>query len=396
MDKNCSYQSLGVSATKEGLHGILEEAGLAEETDQLFAKVNQDIAGDEHYRSFIHCDGAGTKSVIPYLYYRETGSYSLFGGLAQDALVMNLDDAFCIGLPDSLILANAIARNSNLIDDRAIGEIIKSYKALTDQLNKLGVPLQLSGGETADCGDVVRTLVVDAVICGRIKKDRLIYPKRIVPGDVILGLSSTGRATYEQKINSGIGSNGLTLARHCLLKKEYADRYPEVVDPNLDREVIYRGSYSVTDAPSGLGMSVGEALASPTRTYAPLLTSLLKQFRPEDIHGIIHVTGGAQTKVLRFGRGNRYVKNNLFPTPPLFQLIQERGAVSWKEMYQVFNMGHRLELYIPAELAGKVLENCNSFGIECQQIGYVENNTDSEKNKVILETANGHFEYELS
>jgi phosphoribosylformylglycinamidine cyclo-ligase len=391
--KISKYDQLGASASKAGLHKALDKAGLSEDLG-LFAKVNSDIAGNPDYYSFLHADGAGTKSIIAYLIYRETGSTSAFANLAHDALAMNLDDIFCLGIPENLLLSNTIGRNAKLINDDAVSEIISSYKKLTEMLATQGIDIELSGGETADCGDVVRTLMVDAVLAGRIKKQNIIDPKNIVPGDIIVGLSNTGKASYEKTENSSVASNGLTLARHCLLSKDYKEKYPEIVDENIKGNAIaYGGPFKVTDTPEGLGMTIGEALSSPTRTFAPVLAKIY-QALPGQVHGAIHTTGGGLTKVLRFGKGNVYVKNNLFPTPPLYSLIQEHGNVQWREMYQVFNMGHRLELYLDKAHLSSVIEIAKIFNIEAQQIGVVEKST-GQTNKVRVESKNGTFEYTL-
>jgi len=388
------YGALGVSASKSGLHRALDQSGLTP-SGALFAQVSADLAGNSEYYSFVHCDGAGTKTIVPYLHFRETKSRSLFSGLAQDALVMNLDDIYCIGSPEKLLLANTVARNARLIDDETLAVLFDSYRALASTLAAQGILIELAGGETADCGDVVRTLVVDAVLCGRIKKSSIVDAGNIVPGDVIVGLSSTGQAIYENMPNSGIGSNGLTLARHAMLSREYAKDYPEVVDPNLSPDDVYRGPFFTTDRPEGLEMSVGEALASPTRTYAPVIARVLDTLG-SSVHGIIHVTGGGQTKVLRFGRGNIYIKDNLFAPPPVFSLIQRFGHVAWREMYQVFNMGHRMEFYLPEEFAATVFEISSSFGIDARIIGRVErNNEAAASNKVTIECPYGSFDYTL-
>ncbi len=388
-----NYAALGVSASKSGLHKALDEAGIAPAAG-LFAQVAEDLGGSEDYYSFAHCDGAGTKSIIPYLYFKDTGDRSLFAGLAQDALVMNLDDIYCIGQPEKLLLANAIARNSRLIDDQVLTLLFAAYKKLGSTLRACGIPLDITGGETADCPDVVRTLLVDAVLCGRIKKVNLINANNIVPGDLILGFSSTGLASYEEAPNSGISSNGLTLARHAMLCRKYAEDYPEVVDPATDPALAYRGPFRTTDEAPGLGMSVGQALSSPTRTYAPLLVKIFAALGNK-IHGIVHLTGGGQSKVLRFGSNNLYIKDNLFDTPPLFSLIAEHGKVPWKEMYQVFNMGHRLELYLEEKYADEVLKIAASCGIAAKQVGRVEKlpGSSSGANKVLLKTQHGVFEY---
>ncbi len=374
---------------------MLDASGLGDSSG-LFAPVFADVAGDEQFRSFLHCDGAGTKSIVAYLHYRETGDPTIFAGLAQDALVMNLDDVYCIGKPQSLRLANLLARNSILIDDQAIGQIIARYKELNDQLCAMGIPLIMGGGETADCGDVVRTLLVDAVLSGRIATKNLIYASQIRPGDVIIGLSSSGQSSYEQSPNSGIGSNGLTLARHALLSQQYVTEYPECCDPGIDRSIAYQGPYRTTDSVEGLSMSIGEALCSPTRTYAPVLQKIFDE-HPGEIHGVVHLTGGAHTKVLRFGKGNLITKDNLFEIPTLFSLIQKHGQVDWEEMYKVFNMGQRLEIYVPQALGPKIIAAAQSFSIDAQQIGRVEEHPDGPEaaNRVRLESEVGEFEYQL-
>lgn len=389
------YKALGASASKAGLHLTLDRVGMGH-AQPYFCTVQPDLAGSDSHLSFLHCDGAGTKAIVAYLLYRATGDPSAFAGLAQDALVMNLDDIYCLGLPDALLLSNNIARNSKLISDEAVGAIIQRYRELSLLLSPLlGVELSLGGGETADMGDVVRTVVVDAVLTGRIAKSNLINPQRIKPGDVIIGLSNTGQASYEAIHNSSIGSNGLTLARHALLRSSYIDEFPEVVDPGLDRAICYTGPFGVTDSLPDLAMTAGQALCSPTRCYAPVLSAIYRSLG-QDVHGGIHVTGGGLTKVLRFGSGNRYVKNQLFETPPLFKLIQQHGKVAWREMYQVFNMGHRIELYLEKNTISTVVEIAKKFGIEAKQIGVVERNSlDKERNAVVVESAHGVFEYTL-
>lgn len=385
-----AYASLGASATKAGLHKALKDAGVPEQAG-LFAVINQDLAGDQDFASFMHCDGAGTKSIVAYLVYKDSGDIKAFSGLAQDALVMNLDDIFCLGSPQKLILGNIIQRNAHLVPDTAIQVILERYLELTKMLRSFGINIEFSGGETADCGDVVRTLLVDAVLSGRLKRETIINTLKIVPGDLIVGLSNTGCASYEQNENSSIGSNGLTLARHALLSKKYIELFPEVVDPTLPRETVYGGPYLTSDQPEELSMSIGAALLSPTRTYAPVLHEVLQRLS-SNVHGIIHLSGGGQTKPLRFGKNIRYVKENFFPCPPLFALIQRYGKVSWEEMYQVFNMGHRLELYLPESAVQSVLETAASFQIEARVIGRVEASTHS-GNEVLLKTPHGEFLY---
>ena len=387
-----NYAQLGASASKAGLHRVLDATGLAD-TEALFARLLPDLAGDSRFRSFIHCDGAGTKSIIAYLLYRLTGERRHFAGLAADALVMNIDDVYCTGVPESIALANTIARNAKLIDDEVVGTIIASYVALVEELRGFGVPIEITGGETADCGDVVRTLMVDAVVAGRMRADTIVHPSRIAAGDVVVGLSSTGQAINELAPNSGIGSNGLTLARHAMLSSWHAERFPEVVDPALPADLRYRGRFKATDRHPSLSISIGEALLSPTRSYAPLLHGLLPSLGAE-IHGVIHLTGGAHTKVLRFLKGVRVVKDSLFPTPPLFALIQEGGAVPWREMYQVFNMGHRMEIYLAEGHAAAVIDAAAKFGIAAQIVGRVEEAPEGAASVHVV-SAHGTFEYRL-
>lgn len=388
------YDALGVSASKQAVHAALREAGL-KESSGLFANIVDDLSGDPQFASFLHADGAGTKSIVAYLLYKETGDASVFAGLAQDALAMNLDDVFCLGVPSSLVLGNAIARNASIIPGEVISVLVSAYAKLCKQLADFEIPISFSGGETADCGDVVRSLVVDATLGGRIPRKALIDQNRIAPGDVIVGLASTGKANYETEINSGIGSNGLTLARHSLLSKYHCEKYGEVVDPSLAAENTFRGPFKVTDATPGLPLSIGKALLSPTRMFAPVLLKIYQRLGT-NIHGAIHVTGGGLTKVLRFGKGNLVIKNNLFPVPPLFQLIQQHGNVSWREMYQVFNMGHRLELYVGNENVPTIIEIARSFEVEGKVIGFVERNPENaQTNKVRVEGPHGKFDYEL-
>lgn len=369
------YEKLGASASKESLHNALRGAGLSESTN-YFCQLYPDIAGNADYKSFVHCDGAGTKSIVAYLHYKETGDASVFKGIAQDALVMNLDDAFAVGPVEGLLLGNAIARNSKNVGEDALQALFSGYKECVENLAREGVTIQLAGGETADLNDVVNTIVVDATLCGRVKSSKLIDTNRIKPGDAIVGFASYGTATYETTANSGVGSNGLTLARHALLSPSYYGKYPEISSPSI-------GKYFLTDTPDGLNMSVGEALLSPTRSYAPLISKLLGEFGTE-IHGIIHNTGGGLTKVLRFGRGNKYLKTNLLPTPALFSLIKGSLNISSKEMFQVFNMGIRLEAYIPQSAVHKAISLAKNYGIEAQQIGSVEAAGNSDGNEVVI------------
>ncbi len=373
------YATLGASADKDGLHEILDTLG-ALPTDNYFCQLIEDIAGDPAYQSFIHCDGAGTKTIVSYLWYKETGSPDYFARLAQDALVMNLDDVYCLGDVESLVLANAIARNSSHITDSLLSPVIKNYYTLGKTLAAHTIPITISGGETADCGDIVRTLVVDATIFGRIPKSSLITPDAIVPGDVIISFASDGKASYENEPNSGIGSNGLTLARHALLHRSNAERFPEILNPSIESSISYQGPFTVTDTPKELGgMSIGDALSSPTRTYAPILKKLFSSIPKQDLHAIIHLTGGAHGKVLRFlPSGCRVVKESLFTPPPIFSLIQEHGRVSAEEMYRVCNMGGRLEIFCPEVHAKTIIDTASSYNIAAKISGFVESHSEKE------------------
>lgn len=390
------YKSLGASASKSGLHSVLKRTANVH-SGEYFASIVPDIAGRPDYYSFLHCDGAGTKAIVAYLLYRELGNARWFASLAQDALVMNLDDIYCLGKPESLLLSNTIARNSNLIKDDALEAIISRYKTLTEELKNLGIPLSLAGGETADCGDIVRTLVVDAVISGSIAKRDSIRASRITVGDVIIGISSTGQASYESTANSGIASNGLTLARHALIKNDYLKKYPEILDPNINSNLAYRGPFSLSEIVPELSMSIGEALLSPTRTYAPVLAKIYDHLG-EEIHGVIHNTGGGLTKVLRFGSGNAYIKDAVFPCPAIFALIQKHAAVPWREMYEVFNMGQRIEVYLPASSAPRVVDIAKQFNLEAKEIGHVDKSPATDGSNLVRVSAPGigTFEYKLA
>lgn len=389
--KKSAYEALGASAQKEGIHRALDEAGIKNEL-KLFAQISEDIAGDSNYYSFIHCDGAGTKSIVAYLLYKETNDPNVFAGLAQDALVMNLDDIYCIGRPQNLLLANAIARNSKLIGDDIIAVLIKEYNRLGEVLNNLGIPLKISGGETADCGDLIKTILVDSVISGRIHKDNLISTLAIEDDDVIIGIESCGQASYEDKPNSGIASNGLTLARHALLSKENAIKFPEILDSQADKEIAYQGKFNVTSKVETLSTTVGEALISPTRTYSPILDKVYSELNSE-IHAVIHNTGGALTKVKRFGTAKKYVKYELFETPEIFSLIQKTAEIPWREMYEVFNMGHRIEIYCNKKHTNTIIDICKSFNLRAKQIGYVEPLAPKANNEVVIKSQNTEFTY---
>lgn len=365
------YRALGVSSAKED---IIAAASL--QGDGLFpgafCKIIPDLlVGDPSHCMALHADGAGTKSIVAYLMYRETGDPKVFAGLAQDALVMNIDDLLCVGMVGPYAVTNTIGRHRGLIPGEAIEAVIGGYERCAQALAGAGVEISLCGGETADLGDLVRTLVVDAAVVARAPREQIIDGGAIAPGDRIVGLSSTGQATYEERPNSGMGSNGLTLARHLLLKGSYREVYPEASAPDLDDELAYRGRFGVLDRPQGLGMTVGEALLSPTRSYGPVLVKALATARSA-IHGIVHCTGGGQTKCLRLGTGVRYVKDNLFAVPPLFELIREEAQLEWDELFRVFNMGHRMELIVEQAAVGELIEIARELGVEAREVGRCE------------------------
>jgi len=379
------YAALGASSSKDGVHKAL--GGLT--SGGFFAEVRDDVAGDPSYYSLLHADGAGTKAIVAYLAFRETGSTSWFKSLAIDSLVMNLDDVACVGSFESLLLSNTIGRNRTLVPDEAVGEIIAGYKEFAERLSSLGIGVSLAGGETADMGDVIRTIVIDSTMFGRVKRSSAINTHSIQDGDTIVGLSNSGQASYEDSANSSIGSNGFTLARHALIEKSYAEKYPEILDPAIAAQQAYRGKQKLFDSPSPLKETIASALLSPTRTYAPVIKSALKELQSE-VHGIIHCSGGGQSKALRFGNKKRFVKDNFFPIPPVFELIQNNLDVPWREMYTVFNMGHRMEVIVPKDRAKAVVDVASSFGIEGKIVGYIE---DAVANSVVLKTPHGTFEY---
>jgi len=381
------YKKLGASSSKAG---ILNAVGAG--SPSHFIELSADIARDKEYSSFIHADGAGTKSILAYIAYRHINDLSYFRGLAQDALVMNLDDVLCVGMPDSLIFSNTIGRNGNHVPDSAIAEVIGGYKDIFKLLESNGIEIHSGGGETADVGDVVRTLLIDATLCGRIKNRAVISTDNITPGDVIIGLASSGKASYENAINSGISSNGLTLARHAMIPYSLAEKYPEILDPLTPKDACYKGNEDIFENHQDLnGQPIIKALLSPTRTYAPILKKLFNEIDTKEIHGIINCTGGGQTKAIRFGKSVRYIKNNLFTPPPIFTLIQKSMNIPWNEMYSVFNMGHRLEIVCPENMAEKINLIANAFNVESKIVGRVEKTTGL--NEVVLETAYGNFKY---
>ena len=386
------YNQRGVSAGKEDVHNAIKniDKGLY---PQAFCKIIPDILGhDESYCNMMHADGAGTKSSLAYLYWKETGDASVWKGIAQDAIIMNLDDLLCVGATDNILLSSTIGRNKNLIPGEVIAEIINGTEEILSELRKLGIGIYSTGGETADVGDLVRTIIVDSTVTCRMKRADVISNHTIQDGDVIIGLASFGQANYESEYNGGMGSNGVTSARHDVFSKVNASQYPESYDPSIPSDLVFSGSRSLTeiiDIGDGKTMTAGKLVLSPTRTYAPVIKKILDAHRPE-IHGMVHCSGGAQTKVLHFIENLHVVKNNLFPLPPLFKLIQEESGTNWQEMYKVFNMGHRMELYVPPHLAEEIIQISESFGIAAQKIGYVEK---AESKKVSIHSEFGTFTY---
>jgi phosphoribosylformylglycinamidine cyclo-ligase len=385
---NLKYNLRGVSASKEDVHQAIKniDKGLY---PNAFCKIIPDLLGhDENYCNIMHADGAGTKSSLAYLYWKETGDLSVWKGIAQDAIVMNLDDLLCVGATDNILLSSTIGRNKNLIPGEVISAIINGTEEILEDLRNLGIGIYSTGGETADVGDLVRTIIVDSTVTARMKRSEVIE-NNIQPGDVIVGLASYGKASYENNYNGGMGSNGLTSARHDVFNHFYAEKYPESFDPAVPDELVFSGNKKLTDQTEVSGIDAGKIVLSPTRTYAPVIKDILKKFR-SNIHGMIHCSGGAQTKVLHFIKEIKVVKNNMFPVPPLFKLIQEQSNTPWKEMYKVFNMGHRFEIYTDKISAQEIISISNSYNIKAQIIGICEQ---SNNKQVVIETPNGIFEY---
>lgn len=383
------YNLRGVSASKEDVHNAIKNSdkGLF---PKAFCKIIPDYLGnDPDYCIIMHADGAGTKSSLAYVYWRETGDLSVWKGIAQDALIMNIDDLLCVGATDNILLSSTIGRNKNLIPGEVISALINGTNELVEELANLGVRIYPTGGETADVGDVVRTIIVDSTVTCRMKRSDVIDNANIRPGDVIVGLASSGQASYEAGYNGGMGSNGLTSARHDVFSKTLATRYPESYNPEIPYDLAYSGSRELSDPVEGTPLNAGKLVLSPTRTYAPVIKSILDEFRSA-VHGMVHCSGGAQTKILHFVDNLKIVKNNMFPVPPLFRMIQEESGTSWQEMYKVFNMGHRMELYLPLEYANRVIEISQSYGIEAQIIGHVEASTTRE---LVIESEFGRFNY---
>ena len=384
------YMQRGVSASKEDVHRAIAnlDKGVF---PGAFCKISPDIlGGDPAYCNIMHADGAGTKSSLAYLYWKETGDISVWRGIAQDAVVMNTDDLICVGATDQMLLSSTIGRNKNLIPGEVIAEIINGTEEVLQMLRDHGVGIYSTGGETADVGDLVRTIIVDSTVIGRMKRSDVVSNANIQAGDVIVGLASDGQATYENKYNGGMGSNGLTSARHDVLAKYLATKYPESFDPSVPESLVYSGSKQLTDVVEGTGLDVGQLILSPTRTYAPVIMAILKLMRSQ-IHGMVHCSGGAQTKILHFVNDVHVVKDHLFPVPPLFDLIQKESGTDFKEMYQVFNMGHRMELYVSPERAEEIIQISESFGIPAQIVGHVEAFSGK---KLTIRSSFGEFIYE--
>ena len=389
MESNERYMLRGVSASKEDVHNAIKniDKGLY---PKAFCKIIPDIlGGDPEYCNIMHADGAGTKSSLAYAYWKETGALSVWKGIAQDALIMNIDDLLCVGAVDNILVSSTIGRNKNLVPGSVISAIINGTDELLAELREMGVGAYATGGETADVGDLVRTIIVDSTVTCRMKRSDVINNANIRPGDVIVGLASFGKATYEKEYNGGMGSNGLTSARHDVFGKDIARKYPETYDHAVPEELVYSGGLSLTDKVQDSPLDAGKLVLSPTRTYAPVVKKLLDALRPQ-IHGMVHCSGGAQTKILHFVDGVHVIKDNLFPIPPLFRTIQEQSKTEWKEMYKVFNCGHRFEVYLPVEFAQQVIDISKSFGIDARIIGRIE---PSDHTHLTIHSEYGVFEY---
>ena len=389
MRKDERYNLRGVSASKEDVHSAIKnlDKGLF---PNAFCKVVPDyLTGDEDYCNIMHADGAGTKSSLAYMYWKETGDLSVWKGIAQDALIMNLDDLLCVGAVDNILLSSTIGRNKNLIPGEVLSQIINGTEELLAEYSKMGVNIHSTGGETADVGDLVRTIIVDSTVTCRMKREDVITNEKIQAGDVIVGLSSSGQASYEKEYNGGMGSNGLTSARHDVFSKYLAEKYPESFDNEVPEELVYSGNCKLTDAVEGVDIDAGKLVLSATRTYAPIIKKILDQYRSQ-IHGMIHCSGGAQTKVLNFVDDIHIVKDNMFAVPPLFKLIKEQSGTSWDEMYKVFNMGHRFELYVPQDIAEDIIAISKEFNVDAQIVGRCE---EGKGKKLTIKSEFGEFEY---
>jgi len=388
MNKNSKYNQRGVSASKEDVHNAIKDhdKGLY---PNAFCKITEDlIAKDKDYCNIMHADGAGTKSSLAYMYWKETGDLSVWKGIAQDAIVMNLDDLLCVGVTDDILLSSTIGRNKNLIPGEVISAIINGTEEFLQEMRDLGIGIISTGGETADVGDLVRTIIVDSTVTARIKREKVVEAN-IQDGDVIVGLASFGQANYEKKYNGGMGSNGLTSARHDVFNNELRNKYPESYDPYVPQELVYSGSYKLTSPSPIEGVDMGSLVLSPTRTYAPIIKEVMTAYR-KDVHAMIHCSGGAQTKVLNFVEGVKIVKDNMFEIPPLFKIIQEESNTSWQEMFQVFNMGHRFEIYVPEYLAKDIINISESFGVEAKIIGRCER---AQQKSLVIRSGMGEFNY---
>ena len=383
------YNMRGVSASKEDVHNAIKnvDKGLY---PKAFCKIIPDIlGGDEEYCNIMHADGAGTKSSLAYAYWKETGDLGVWKGIAQDALIMNIDDLLCVGATDNILVSSTIGRNKHLIPGEVIAAIINGTEELLAELREMGVSVYSTGGETADVGDLVRSIIVDSTVTCRMKRSDVINNANIKGGDVIVGLASYGQASYEKEYNGGMGSNGLTSARHDVFNKSVAEKYPETYDAAVPQELVYSGSVGLTDEVEGAPINAGKLVLSPTRTYAPVIKALLDEMR-DKVHGMVHCSGGAQTKVMHFVENKHVIKDNLFPVPPLFDLISRESGTDWAEMYKVFNMGHRMEIYLAPEDAQRVIEISESWGIPARIVGRVE---DAEKNHLTIISEKGTFEY---
>ncbi|QXP59762.1 AIR synthase related protein [Olleya sp. HaHaR_3_96] len=384
------YSQRGVSASKEDVHNAIKniDKGLF---PKAFCKIVPDyLTNDQDYCLIMHADGAGTKSSLAYMYWKETGDVSVWKGIAQDALIMNIDDLLCVGATDNIMLSSTIGRNKNRIPGEVLSAIINGTEELIEDLKGFGVTIHSTGGETADVGDLVRTIIVDSTVTARIKRSDVIDNANIKAGDVIVGLESFGQATYEKSYNGGMGSNGLTSARHDVFDNYLAKKYPESFDASVPEDLVYSGQVKLTDSVAGSPIDAGQLVLSPTRTYAPIIKDILSKFTSKDIHGMVHCSGGAQTKILHFIDNLHIVKDNLFPIPPLFKLIQEQSKTDWKEMYQVFNCGHRMELYVSPEKAEEIISISKSYNVNAQIIGRVEA---SDSKKLTIESPYGTFVY---
>ena len=384
------YAQRGVSASKEDVHNAIKniDKGLF---PQAFCKIVPDhLTNDSEYCLIMHADGAGTKSSLAYMYWKETGDISVWKGIAQDALIMNIDDLLCVGATDHIMLSSTIGRNKNVIPGEVLSAIINGTEELIEDLKKFGVTIHATGGETADVGDLVRTIIVDSTVTARMPRNKVIDNANIQAGDVIVGLASFGQATYETSYNGGMGSNGLTSARHDVFEHDLAHKYPESYDAAVPKELVYSGQVKLTDSVENSPIDAGKLVLSPTRTYAPIIKTILERYTSDSIHGMVHCSGGAQTKILHFVENLHIIKDNMFEVPPLFKLIQEQSNTDWKEMYQVFNCGHRMELYVKPNVADAIIAISKSYNVDAQIVGRVET---ADRKKLTIKSAFGTFEY---